>query len=407
MIKSISGKLFTLLLLSSLFIFQACTKDDDVPPPQGNNYLTAVTTERRFSKAEVIQVLNTVKPGLNIGSTPLAMLIGDVDVAAITYTTTGVDGKKTVASGIVAMCAGTKSYENLLSIQHATLDMEQAPSRVLFNYEIAPVVQQRVVVMADYLGYGASQTATRQHPYLHTASTGIVCADMIEAAREYLRGKGVQEKSDKVELMGYSQGGTSTVATLLEMERRGVSSRIIGVHAGGGAYDLVGMIKQFVGASNMPYDLTGYLPYLIRGMEYGEQLTLDPTKIYALRVQSGDFLTMFETTPLSSWHEPLGKNIMQVIHPDFYAPNFNNNAEIGKLVAALQKNSLLSGKSPSTPVKIYHSRADDFVPFANNAEKALEKWSNSTFVELTSTGHVVSGMEFMLTYMGLWDLLNK
>lgn len=407
MIKLITGKLLTLLLLSSLFLFQACTKDDDVPPPPDNKYLTGITTERRFTKAEVIQVLNSVSPGLDIGSTPLAILIGDVDVAAITYTTTGVDGKKTEASGIVAMCAGTESYENLLSIQHGTLDMEEAPSRVLFNYEIAPVIKKRVVVMADYLGYGVSQTPTRQHPYLHIASTGTACADMIEAAREYLRNKNIKENSDKVELIGYSQGGVSTIATVLEMEKRGISSQIIGVHSGGGAYDLTGMLTQFVGAGNMPYPRTGYLPYLIRGMEYGEQLTLDPAKIYAPRVLTDGLLSVFNTKALSLWHNLLGKDITQIIHSDFYAyPTFNGNTEIVKLVAALQKNSLLSVTSPSTSVTIYHSKTDDFVPFAN-AEAAHAKWNNSKLVELSSTGHVASGVEFMLKYMGLWELISQ
>lgn len=408
MTKANSNKLITLLLFSFLFLFQACTKDDNsLPVPSEYKYLTGVTTERRFTKAEVIQVFNSLSPGLDIGSTPLALMITDVDVAAITYTTTGVDGKKVEASGIVAMCVGTQSYENLLSIQHGTLDMEEAPSRVLFNYEIAPVIKKRVVVMADYLGYGASQTPTRQHPYLHIASTGTACADMIEAAREYLRDKGIKENSDKVELMGYSQGGTSTIATLLEMEKRGIASRVIGVHAGGAAYDLIGIMTQFIGAGNMPYPRTGYLPYLIRGMEYGEQMTLNPTKIYASRVQNEGLLTTFETKPLSQWHALLGADITQVINADFYAyPTFNGNVEIGKLLTALEKNSLLSVKTLSTPITIYHSRMDDFVPFSN-AEAAHAQWSNSKLVELLLPGHVASGIEFMLKYMGLWELINQ
>lgn len=80
------------------------------------------------------------------------------------------------------MTAGTTAYDHLLSIQHGTLDLEEAPSRQLFYYEMAPVISNHVVVMADYLGFGVSQTADRQHPYLHNESTGRTCADMIEAA---------------------------------------------------------------------------------------------------------------------------------------------------------------------------------------------------------------------------------
>lgn len=118
-------------------------------------------------------------------------------------------------------------------------------------------------------------------------------------------------------------------------------------------------------------------------MEYGEQITLDPTKIYPPYVVNEGLLVAFDTKPLSLWHDLLGKDITQVIHSDFYEPTFNNNVEIGKLVAALKKNSLLSAKAPSTSVTIYHSRKDDFVPFVN-AQEAHDKWSNSTLVELSS-----------------------
>lgn len=112
MTKSISSKLLALLLLSCLFVFQACTKDDDNPQPLSENkYLTGVTAERRLNKTEVIAVLNTISP-VDISTTPLALMITDMDVVAITYITTGVDGKKTEASGIVAMCKDTKEYDN-------------------------------------------------------------------------------------------------------------------------------------------------------------------------------------------------------------------------------------------------------------------------------------------------------
>ncbi|MEG2864703.1 MAG: lipase family protein [Mucinivorans sp.] len=405
--KSISQKLLTLFLISLVFFAQSCDKKsaDDTPASE-NKYLTGVTKEQRFSKADIIKMLNAVLPGGDIGSTPLGTTISDVDVAAITYTTTGVDGKKTEASGIVAMCAETKEYANLLSIQHYTIDMEEAPTLTLFPFEILPVIQKRVVVMADYLGYGASQTPTRQHPYLHITTTGTACVDMIEAAREYLKSKRVKENSDKVELMGFSQGGTSTISTVLEMEKRGISSRIIDAHSGGGGYDLLGMLNRFIAAGNFTYPRTGYIPYLFRGMEYGEQMTLNQDKIYNSSVINGGLLKIFDTKPLSEWHTLLGSDITKVLHPDFYAGStFNNNLEIGKLVAALKKNSIVSVEAPSTHIKLYHSKTDDFVPY-DNAQTLHAKWKNSTLIELSSVGHLASGKEFVLKFMGLWDLIN-
>lgn len=56
-------------------------------------------------------------------------------------------------------------------------------------------------------------------------------------------------------------------------------------------------------------------------------------------------------------------------------------------------------------IVLYHSKTDDFVPYAN-VEAAHAKWEKSTIVELSSNGHVASGMEFMLKYMKIWDLIK-
>ncbi|MEG0836027.1 MAG: hypothetical protein RR413_11345, partial [Christensenellaceae bacterium] len=162
----------------------------------------------------------------------------------------------------------------------------------------------------------------------------------------------------------------------------------------------------FIAAGNFTYPRTGYIPYLIRGMECGEQLTLKQDKIYNSNVINGGLLKVFETRPLSEWHKLLGSDITKVIHPDFYAgSNFNNNVEIGKLVAALKKNSIVSVVAPSTHITLYHSKTDDFIPY-KNAEALHAKWKNSTLIELSSAGHIDSGKEFILKFMGLWDLIN-
>lgn len=391
------------LMLVLMAGFVSCSKEEEGGgESRDNKFLKEVLTERTISRADIIAGLDEAFPELNLPSSPLSLLVKDIDVAAITYTTTGVDGKPVVASGVVAMVSGTKEYDHLLSIQHGTLDMEEAPSRRLFYYEMAPVISNHVVVMADYLGYGASQTADRQHPYLHNESTGRVCADMIEAAREYLIGKGMKEKADKVELMGYSQGANSTIATLYELEKRSQGSRIRAVLAGGGSYDLTSTLTSFVSGGMGNYPRMGYIPYIIRGLSYGEQITLDNAKIYSPALIEKGGIEMFNSQPLSQWHESLGTDITKIINSDFFAiPTFNGNTDIIKLLAAVEKNSLVKRDAPQTSVKLYHSRTDDFVPYSN-ATSAKSKWNNATLTDLTSEGHVQAGMEFMLRYMGLW-----
>lgn len=409
--RNITDKLLALLLM--LAFLTACS-DDDTPgedPAVTNQYLTGVTTEKHISKSEITDMVMdyAASQGINLPEILISGLLCDVDVAAITYTTTGPDGASVTASGVVAMPAGTTSYDHLLSIQHGTLDMEEAPSLQLFYYEMMPVVSGHVVVMADYLGYGASQTADRQHPYLHARLTGTACADMIEAAREYLRSKSIAEAGNAVELLGYSQGGQATVATQLELESRGWTGRIRKVWAGGGPYDLETLLQAFLNDDGIPdtYPRSGYLPYLIRGMAYGEGLTVSDENLYAPAVIEEGLNKLFSTRPLSEWHAALGTDITRVLHPDFFAaPNFNGNADVLAIVSALRKNSLVNASTaPQATVSLYHSLQDDFVPYSN-VVSAHALWTNSTLTDLSMPGHVMGGMEFMLRYMGLWEIVG-
>lgn len=398
-----------LLLLVLVLGFTACDNDENNPPPAGENkYLTGVTTERRFTRQEIINQIDAFAPQLQLPQSPVALLVKDVDVAAITYTTTGVDGNPVEASGIIALPVGTSEYDHLLSVQHGTLDMEDAPSKQLFYYETAPVIKGDIVVMADYLGYGASQTPDRQHPFLHTASTGTACADMIEAAREYLRGKGITETDDRLTLMGYSQGGSATIATLLELEKRGEARRVASVQAGAGVYDLEGTLQTFIAsaAGNAPFTDSGYIPYIIRGMAYGERLSLDDAKIYSPQLIAAGGTEIFSTLPLSQWHDELGSSIAGILHPDFFVQGFNGNADILRLMAAVHTNSLVNADASATAVTLYHSRLDDFVPYSNS-ERMHAHCPGSTLVNLTLPGHAPAAIEFMLRCMGLWEMLSS
>lgn len=408
--KHLTSKLLTLLLL---LFFVACSNEETPwkEPSTGTGRLTNVITETSLTKEDLAKmVANFVAgQGITLPVEFVTMLMRDVDVAVIEYNTTGVNGETITASGVIAMPQGTTSYDHLVSIQHGTLDMEEAPSKQLFYYEMLPVICGHVIVMADYLGYGSSQTPDRQHPYLHNQLTGTACADMIEAAREYLQKKSLTETDDAIELMGYSQGGQASMATLFELERRELTESVRAVYAGGGPYNLESILQTFLAYKDnpLPYARTGYAPYLIRGMVYGEQLEVSDENLYAPEVIEQGLNEMFSTRPLFEWHEALGTDITQVIHPDFFAaPTFNGNADVIAVIEALRKNSLINSSiQPQVPVYLYHSPQDDFVPY-DNAVNAHNLWSSSTLTDLSMPGHVLGGIEFMLRYMGLWELVG-
>lgn len=100
------------------------------------------------------------------------------------------------------------------------------------------------------------------------------------------------------------------------------------------------------------YPRMGYLPCILRGISYGEQLTLDNAKIYSPELIENGGIEMFATKPLSQWHEPLGSDVTKILNSDFLAPpTFNGNTDIIKLWAAVEKNSLITLNAAKTPVK--------------------------------------------------------
>lgn len=96
-------------------------------------------------------------------------------------------------------------------------------------------------------------------------------------------------------------------------------------------------------------------------MVYGEQLEVSDENLYAPEVIEQGLNEMFSTRPLFEWHEALGTDITQVIHPDFFAaPTFNGNADVIAVIEALRKNSLINSSiEPQVPVYLYHSPQDD------------------------------------------------
>lgn len=408
----LNWKFYWAWCLALICVLVACseegTREAEEGPFADCAYLTGVTAETQLEKADLAARLAQAI-GEGFPEALLENLLLDLDIAAITYRTMGVDGEPVTASGLVVFPSGTLSYDHLLSVQHTTVDMEDAPSLQLFSYEMLPVLSGSIVVMADYLGYGASQTADRQHPYLHMRLTGSVCADMIEAAREYLRGKAIAEEKPDVKLMGYSQGGQATVATLMELERRGLANRVLDVQAGGGVYDLEELLRLFLemGEEGEAYADTGYLPYLIRGMAYGERLDVDERNLYAPEVIEKSLNRMFATQPLSTWHWTLGSDITRVLHPDFWAgaSGYGGNTDVERLVDALRRNSLVNQPVPEAPVQLYHSPTDEMVPYAN-ALSARDAWKNATLTDLEMPDHKSAALEFFLRYVGYWEVFG-
>lgn len=397
-------KLFVIAFASLLCA--ACSKSDNDSEEEKTGQLVSVTENIVMSPEEVAHsICSQIKPIAEFEDV-VATLVCEVRVVSILYTTTGVDGDVVTASGIITYPTSLTEYDKIVSVQHSTCDINEAPSTIGFPMEAAPAVNGDVVVMADYLGYGSTEQPNLVHPYMQASLTGTTCADMFSAAEQYLEQTDLVCNDDKIVLMGYSQGGAATISTLLEMESRGMKDRIDDVWAGAGPYDLVRFFNRFTASPDQTFSRNGYIPFIIRGLNYGEHLGLNYHNMYAQRIFDNGYDKLFDDTQVSVLHSILGDTISKVIHQDFYAASseYNGNEDIKRFFVALDKNSLIE-TAPQTPVKLYHCPGDDIVPYECSV-LAKEAWPNSTLTDLTFSNHFMSGAEFLLTYMGWFDFLE-
>ncbi|MBP9987622.1 MAG: hypothetical protein KBT44_06855 [Bacteroidales bacterium] len=348
-------------------------------------------------------------------------VVNPVHLDRIIYYTTDPAGDLVEASGVVARQVGAAGealdYTRLVSFQHGTCSISAAPSyQSGITAELLPVsitnpdapADRYVALMADYLGYGVSQTADLQHPYMHTKLTGSTCADMLSAAEEFLEGAGITVPGGKVDLVGYSQGGAATIQTLLELESRDFpDERINEVYAGAGPYDLMAFFDFFMNNDNL-YGRTGFVSYTFRGICYGENISVDYSKIYnPSLMEKVNLENVFSTKQLDEWHSILGSDMKAVLHPDFFKDNYGGNKEIIRLAEAIESNSVIKYGEPRNVAKIrlYHSRTDGTVPYVCS-ENLCKAWPNLQEINIlkTQSDHLKGGVEFMLDYCGLGDL---
>lgn len=398
--------------------------------------LLSVDQARTVTKNELVD-LATSLAGENLGSAASYLnflLLFDLKIVPVRYATTDVDGNLVSASGLIAypdMSADeydSFSLGRIVSIQHGTCDIAEAPSKQDLPMELLPTAvgirsgtglsellfgEYFVACMADYLGYGATENSSLLHPYLHNKLTGSTCADLIAATEEYIEKYGLEVATNKVELVGYSQGGAATISTMLELLDRDEdewSERIGNVWAGAGPYDILAFMDSF--AQNQSYSRSCYIPYAMRGLAYGERLDIDWDNVYSANVggcgKGGNQLEaeLFSKTQVSTWTDVIGTDVTKILNPDFYG---DGNGDIQALKDAASANSVTNCDAPGatmkSKIKLYHSPSDDTVPFVCS-KKLQEAWGLDGVTELTPSDHVEAGVDFLLAFCGIDKLLS-
>ena len=400
------------VLTACLLLSVSCNNTDreDPPSPQKEepgNWCRTIS-EYTLTTDDIIVAISEAIPGIELFSYFLSPYICDINIARIEYYTTNQDGNTVKASGIVTYPADMSEYSHILSIQHGTMNIDGGPTDQVFPVEAAPVFCGEMVVMADYLGYGVSKTKDLKHTYMHSQTTSAACADMILAARQYLKTKSNLEcTADSLRLIGYSQGGQATVATLFELQKRGLTDQISLVWSGAGPHDLLTYFKESIKPENATRRKNAFILYAIEGIINGDRLNIDRHNIYASAMFENGKDSIFTKLCVKQWLDIIGDDITNVLHKDLLNLDCEKNADVRTLRDHMDTNSNVNIKNPlqyNIHINFFHIEKDTYVPY-RCSESACSKWKdNSELNKLTiAADHPAGGVEFLLNYMSTID----
>lgn len=287
------------------------------------------------------------------------------------YKSIDVDGQPTILSGKVILPANGPIKRYILVSHYTIASNKEAPSNI-FSLEGLLVKLGYALIIPDYIGYGV--TVDKVHPYLVMELTATNVLDMYYAVVPFLEKAGCAPEHDDIYLMGYSQGGATTMAVQHTIEHHEKPIKIRRVFAGGGPYDIKYTYDQFVETNWASYPCA--VPIMMQGMVVGNKLDLDMSKMMQPFIYENlDAWVNSKLYTAGQINTLLGSHVTSDLLTDIGMDR--TSKEVSELYKAMVNNSILTYSwTPKAPVFMFHSMDDDVVPF-ENAMRAKSKWKNA------------------------------
>ncbi|MGL6178746.1 MAG: lipase family protein [Tannerellaceae bacterium] len=295
---------------------------------------------------------------------------GNITVDVINYNTVLPNGEDVVASGIL-LYRKDMPIKGVVMVQHFTITANyESPSESLLCMEGAyNLMDNFALIVPDYIGFGA--TVEHPHPYMHYESTAQVSIDMYFAVREYTNTLEHDFPFEKgMSVIGYSQGGAAAIGFQKMAETKYPEINLKQVFSGGGAIDLIAVADAMKKTNYSLYPCS--LPYIFMGLNYADDLQIELSEVF-----KGDLAENYEEWFYSKKYNSVEVNrfIGTPIISDYIADDFFTNTPnptIEKMEGALQRNSLVKGWTPKTPIFLTHVANDTYVPVVGSRNAYLQ-----------------------------------
>ena len=314
------------------------------------------------------------------------------------YPSIDLEGEPIMLSGKVILPAKGPIKRYILVSHYTIASNAEAPSNI-FSLEGLLVKLGYALIIPDYLGYGV--TADHIHPYLVMDITARNVLDMYLAVVPFMEAAGCTPEHDDIYLMGYSQGGATTMAVQHLIEHHDDEDiKIRRVFAGGGPYDVKATYDRFVETNYASYPCA--VPIMLQGMVVGNKLDVDMSELMQPYIYEHlDEWVNSKRLTTGQINDLLGTNITSEL---LTAKGMDRTSqEVSELYKAMVNNSILTYSwTPKAPVFMMHSIDDDVVPY-ENATRAKSKWKDANIQYSLGHfgGHVATCMRFIYTVQTL------
>lgn len=333
---------------------------DTTTAPQTN--VAGIKPQQRATSTSVAGIMQEL---LDFSKTTVAVELSGI------YKSVDVDDQPIWLSGKVILPAKGPIKRYILVSHYTIASNKEAPSNI-FSLEGLLVKLGYALIIPDYIGYGV--TADKVHPYLVMEITARNVLDMYYAVVPFLEKAGCAPEHDDIYLMGYSQGGATTMAVQHEIEHHDKPIKIRRVFAGGGPYDIKYTYDQFVETNWASYPCA--VPIMMQGMVVGNKLNLDMSTMMASNIYENlDHWVNSKLYTTNQINVLIGTNVTSDLLTELGRDR--TSKEVSELYKAMTENSILTYSwTPKAPVFMFHSMDDDVVPF-ENAMRAKSKWKNA------------------------------
>jgi pimeloyl-ACP methyl ester carboxylesterase len=379
-----TGKLLLFSILVTLFTVGCKKGDHDCE--RCNQYLVSVTKIGDFTKEQLNDRFND-KSGLGY----LAVLDKyTISVYKIVYKTKFINDSVVLASGCMII-PQSFSAPSMISLEHGDiLNIENfAPSNYMpgpssvataYNEGSAEASDGFIVVLPDYLGYGASKNLF--HPPFHSASLATASADMIRAAKEFLHDIH-QPWNNKLYLQGYSEGGLANLSLQKYIEENHLPFNVKAASTGGAPSHITKIAQYIFNYPSDPGSVKNYLAVILFYNSFYPQLHR-PVSDYLIEPYATDVQN-------NGLNATINTSLNAILNPVFV--NGINTATDTGFLSALADNDVYDWK-PVAPLRLYHGTADITIPYFNSEDAynamTARGAANVELVPLTGLDHDAS-----------------